>query len=572
MEPITFVAGVGTFPIVYTFSDGNGCSGTVTESITVHPAPSVALIGLADACEDVASIPLSGGSPAGGTYSGMGVSGGQFMPASVGPGTYTITYDFSDGNGCSNSATSTITVNALPTVTHSALSDVCENAGLVSLSGGSPAGGTYSGPGISGGDFDPAVVGPGTYQIDYTFTDGNSCSDFETVAITVLAAPNATLTAAADTVCLDASMITLTGMPMGGTFSGPGVTGNMFDPDAAGAGTAPISYVFTDGSGCSDTAETIVVVSGLPTVSLSAASNAICENEAPITLTASPAGGTLSGPGVNGGSFDPALAGVGVFELVYEYTDNTSCSNSDTFSIEVFAAPTASFAPDADSVCINDAPISLNGAPTEGIFSGGGVSGDQFDPMMAGIGTQSITYLFTDANGCSDSSSLNVEVLPQAETPVISNDGQIMSVSSAADSFQWFLNGVAIPGETGSTYLPGDTGSTATVVAYLNGCASDTSGGKLTARDLLFGQAELVLFPNPSTAQVELHLHQLPVRGELHLDLLDIQGRLVFQRLDQVNGDDFQTTFDFSSLARGLYLLRISQEGQLIGSQKLRLE
>ncbi|MFN8395751.1 MAG: T9SS type A sorting domain-containing protein [Bacteroidia bacterium] len=47
--------------------------------------------------------------------------------------------------------------------------------------------------------------------------------------------------------------VTLVGTPTGGTFSGPGVTGNSFSPSAAGVGTHSISYAYTDGNGCEAT-------------------------------------------------------------------------------------------------------------------------------------------------------------------------------------------------------------------------------------------------------------------------------------------------------------------------------
>ena len=58
-------------------------------------------------------------SPSGGTFSGTGItdaSNGTFNPAVAGVGTHTITYDYTDGNGCSNSATTDVVVNALPVV------------------------------------------------------------------------------------------------------------------------------------------------------------------------------------------------------------------------------------------------------------------------------------------------------------------------------------------------------------------------------------------------------------------------------------------------------------------------
>jgi hypothetical protein len=42
---------------------------------------------------------------------------------------------------------------------------------------GMPAGGTYSGPGTNGSLFTAGVSGPGTYTVNYFYTDANSCSN-----------------------------------------------------------------------------------------------------------------------------------------------------------------------------------------------------------------------------------------------------------------------------------------------------------------------------------------------------------------------------------------------------------
>lgn len=62
-------------------------------------------------CNYNAAITLNQGSPAGGTYTGNGVSGGQFDPATAGNGTSTLVYSYIDGNGCMNSATSDVVVD-----------------------------------------------------------------------------------------------------------------------------------------------------------------------------------------------------------------------------------------------------------------------------------------------------------------------------------------------------------------------------------------------------------------------------------------------------------------------------
>ena len=71
---------------------------------------------------------------------------------------------------------SDIIIYALPAVTLGAYSDVCIYTPFFTLTGGTPTGGTYSGPGIAAGAFDPAAAGLGPHTITYSYTDGNGCS------------------------------------------------------------------------------------------------------------------------------------------------------------------------------------------------------------------------------------------------------------------------------------------------------------------------------------------------------------------------------------------------------------
>ena len=169
---------------------GAVCTDQVTVSVT--PLPVVTLGSFPDVCVSAATFALSGGLPTGGTYTGPGVSGGTFSPATAGVGTNTITY--TTGAGCTNSATSTITVRTLPTVTLAPFGPACADGGSRALTGGLPTGGAYSGPGVSGGSFAPATAGVGTHVITYTFTDGNGCASSAQQALTVLPLPTLTVT------------------------------------------------------------------------------------------------------------------------------------------------------------------------------------------------------------------------------------------------------------------------------------------------------------------------------------------------------------------------------------------
>src|SRR5690606_16973310 len=58
------------------------------------------------------SYTLTEATPAGGVYSGTGVSNGQFSASTAGLGTHTISYTFTDSESCSATATQTIIVDA----------------------------------------------------------------------------------------------------------------------------------------------------------------------------------------------------------------------------------------------------------------------------------------------------------------------------------------------------------------------------------------------------------------------------------------------------------------------------
>lgn len=349
-----FDPSVGTQTITYTLVDPYGCTQMSSNVIAVNTAPTVTVASFAAVCDNAGMITLGGESPAGGTWSGTGVSGNQFDPMN---GTQTIMYSYTDANGCNNSASQTMTVNAAPMVTVSPFIPVCDNAGMITLGGASPAGGTWSGTGVSGNQFDPMS---GTQSITYAYTDANGCSNSASQTQTVNAAPTVTISSFSP-VCSNSGVLQLTGeAPAGGTWSGTGVTGSMFDP---AAGTQVITYDYTDANGCSSSASQTQTVNAAPTVTASIGVSTICSTDAPYTLPAgTPAGGTWSGTGVSGGVFSPATAGLGAFNLTYTYTDNNSCTASATDMITV--SPCTGI---EEAVAVNGIGVYPN--PTNGQFT-----------------------------------------------------------------------------------------------------------------------------------------------------------------------------------------------------------
>lgn len=135
--------------------------------------------------------------------------------------------------------------------------------------------------------------------------------------------------------CANDNVYNIAGVPAGGTFTGPGIVNNAFDPSAANIGNNQLSYSYTDSVGCSGADTITLVVTDLPVVSFSITEDYLCVNSGNISLSGSPAGGTFSGPGVSGTTFNPSTAGVGNHAIIYSYTDGSGCSNTDTSSIAV---------------------------------------------------------------------------------------------------------------------------------------------------------------------------------------------------------------------------------------------
>ncbi|MDF3028079.1 MAG: hypothetical protein K0S23_2386 [Fluviicola sp.] len=177
MSPYTINATAnGTFTVTNVAMGACSAAGTGTASVVFNPNPTVTFTQVADICDNANPVTLLA-MPAGGSFSGStGVSGTTFDPNGLTPGSITLTYNYTDANNCSGSAVSTFTLNAAPQTTLGTFQDVCLQAASFGLAGGLPAGGTYSGTGVTGGNFNPATAGAGTQTITYSVTQ-NGCTN-----------------------------------------------------------------------------------------------------------------------------------------------------------------------------------------------------------------------------------------------------------------------------------------------------------------------------------------------------------------------------------------------------------
>jgi hypothetical protein len=165
-----------TATTTYTFMPNTGqCANSQTMTVVVNSPSTPTFTQLPAIC--------SGGTISLPSVSNENVSG-TWSPAIN--NTATTTYIFAPNTGqCANTQTMTVTVNPLPTVTLASFNSVCDTAGLVNLTGGSPAGGTYSGTSVSNNSFNTSV-GIGSYPITYSYTNSNGCSSNATQNLLVI--------------------------------------------------------------------------------------------------------------------------------------------------------------------------------------------------------------------------------------------------------------------------------------------------------------------------------------------------------------------------------------------------
>jgi glucose/arabinose dehydrogenase len=168
----------GNYYVQVTSANGSDTSEVLTVNLAVIPEVT-ASSSFSQLCDDAAfAVPLNG-SPEGGVFSGTGVVENNFDPFPLTAGTYSLTYSFTTADGCvAPPVDFSIIINPLPTVTISGLDTAyCTTATATALVF-TPEGGTLSGTGqigIVNNEFNPAISGEGTFNLNYTFADENGC-------------------------------------------------------------------------------------------------------------------------------------------------------------------------------------------------------------------------------------------------------------------------------------------------------------------------------------------------------------------------------------------------------------
>ena len=369
-----------------------------------------------------------------------------------------------------------LTTHTIPTASFSGLSiEYCIND-VADVLVGTPSGGVFSGDGITNANFSPSGL-VGNHTVYYNYTDLNGCvgSSSQTTFIHTLTAVS--FTGLAANYCFGSLSDTLQVNPIGGVFYGPGMTDSIFTPHVAGAGNQTVYYAYTDGNGCTNTKSQITLVYAPQVFSYTALDTTLCINNNVYNILVTPNGGIFSGTGITGNSFNPQVAGIGIHQVFYQYTDLLGCVTSDSMNFHVNALPVLAFTHISLDYCKNALPDTLEASPAGGNFWGNNITNEILNPALFVPGSYFANYTFTDLLGCSDTVSASFSVT-NAVTVIFSGITTFYCENESSDILTGSpLGGVfSGPGVSGNVFSPSIAGSGTHTIVYaydnLNGCFS----------------------------------------------------------------------------------------------------
>jgi predicted dienelactone hydrolase len=532
-------------------------------TVTVVTSPSAAWDTPGVLCENAPAIDLNDlvTGTSGGTWFGDGVSGSMFDPSGL-DGSVELTYSVGSGD-CADELAQVITVvDSDVSADWTAPNQVCESEpiDLDDLVTGTQ-GGIWSGQGVSGNTFDPSGLS-GSIAITYTVGSGD-CSEVSTQQIEVVDAPDApVIDVSGSTDLCEGESLTLSVNTTMDVIWSTGESGTSITVTEAGYYSAQVSA----SGACISMPSAAVDVTLIPLPDASwNTPGALCEQEGSVNLNdfvTGQVGGTWSGQGVSGASFNPAgLSGTTV-SVTYTVTNN-GCTSSSSQNIAIEDEVSAAWT-NPGVLCGNDL-IDLNSLVTGtmgGTWSGQGVSGSTFNPQGLS-GTIQITYS-VGTGDCSDELTRNLSVFG-ISTPEIVLNGGVLTCTVTAHQYQWYYEGTAIPGANAQTHQPANAGNYTVVISYDNGCEEESDiffYEPTSVQDDAFASS-FKMYPNPSSDQVFIELNGLESG---HLRVFSLEGRLV----EAIAVQSTMINIDVTNFPKGLYLVSfVNMDGVTLRTEKL---
>jgi gliding motility-associated-like protein len=428
-----------------TVTDVTGCTGTNTLSVTVPTLSSVSISGNNSFCTGLNTTLNASAGFSNYLWSNGGNQAG--VQVSV-PDIYTVTA--TDANGCTVTASQTVSALPLPQAQLSGPTALCAGAsGTLGLSQSFTA---YNWSDLStGSSLNVSVAG--TYTV--TVTDANGCTATDDLVLQV----NANPTPAASALPYNCDgQITLSASLGYNAYAWTG-SGSAQTLSVNQSGTYTVTV--TDSNGCTGTADQTVTVPTLSTVSIAAPQNFCPGGNA--TLSATSGFVTYNW---NTSETTDAINTNTAGNFTVTATDALGCTVSQTVNVGLFPAPVATIS-GPTSVCPgNTANLGVSGSFASYVWDNGATTaGISITPPL------SATVTVTDNNGCSTSATATVIVSNQLSPNVVQQpyncDGQItLDAGSGFPNYTWNSGG-----GSAQTISVSQSGTYSVTVSDGNGCS-----------------------------------------------------------------------------------------------------
>jgi hypothetical protein len=426
---VTGVA-AGTSVIRYTVTNGNGCIDSVSTTVTVNALPVIAAItGGTTIC--VAKTTQLADATASGIWTsvstGVATVNSTGLVTGVAAGTSVIRYTVTNGNGCIDSVSTTVTVNALPVIAAitggtticvaktTQLADATASGVWTSVSTGVA---TVNTTGLITG------VSAGTSIIRYTVTNANGCVDSVSTTVTVNALPVIAAITGGTTICV-AKTTQLADATASGVWKS--VSTGVATVNATGlvtgvsAGTSIIRYTVTNANGCIDSVSSTVTVNALPVIAAITGTTSVCASSTTQLADATASGvWTSTNTSVATVNTTGLVSGIsaGTSIIRYTVTNVNGCVDSVSTTVTVNALPIVSPITGNTITAVTDV-ITLANATSGGVWSSGNTAIATINAstgVVTGVmtGTVTISYTVTNGSGCVTTVTYVVQVNPKA--------------------------------------------------------------------------------------------------------------------------------------------------------------
>jgi hypothetical protein len=471
------ISGMAAGTYTVTITDANGCTTTLSQTITEPAALTAGITAFTDAtgagvCDGTATAAGSNGTP-GYTYNW---SGGQTGAGVSGlcAGTYTVTV--TDANGCTAVAIVTISepnnINVVITASaNNSCFNSCNGTATASASGGVPP---YSylwddGQTTAGA----SGLCAGTHTV--TVSDFNGYTGTASVIITEPAVVIASIAAQTNVSCNGGNNGSATVSVSGGTVPYSYIwTGGQSSVSATGLSAGSYTVTVTDANNCSETAS-VTITEPTALTATTTAGNVSCNGSSTGSVNLTASGGTLPYTFTwSNSATSEDISGLAAGTYSVTVTDARGCTTTASATITEPALLTLSTST-IPANCGNadgSATVTASGGTTPYSYSW---TGGQTTATASGLAAGLYTVTVTDAGGCiqfinatvSDQSGGSASIT--ASAGVLCNGGSNGSATASmpnASSYLWDN------GETAATAVALNAGPHVVTVTDINGCIS----------------------------------------------------------------------------------------------------